>query len=660
MARVGAACDTIAYAGWPPGFCPALDLPSSYAPAAHLRLASGPVVPPGRPARGAGGVPRPPRRDRPAERVDAVVVSGDVYDRAVPPLAAVELFDDALHRLARLGCPGRDDHRQPRLGPPARRRRRPDRRRRHPPAHRRRGCGTPVLLADAHGEVAFYGLPYLEPAVVRGRARSRRPSHAAVLAAAMDRVRADLAGARRRTRSVVLAHAFVTGGAASDSERDITVGGVASVPAAVFDGVDYVALGHLHGAQPLTERVRYSGSPLPYSFSEEHHRKTMWLVDLGAGQAPPCGRARSTARCPARWPGCRGRLEDLLTGPGWAGLEDHYLSGDPHRPGPAGATPMARLRRRFPHILSLGFAPERLDRDEPGVLRRPAPRPQRPGDRRGLRGPRARRRPEEAEEALLAAASRRRPAGRGRHLMRLHRLEVTAFGPFAGTEQVDFDELAAAGLFLLHGPTGAGKTTVLDAVCYALYGPVPGARQAAARALRSDHAAAGAAPRSRSNSPRAAAGWRSPGHRSGSAPSARHRHGHRAGSRACVEECTGAWLDRALATRLDEAVTCSAAARHEPRAVLPGGAAAAGRLRALPAGRRREAPRPAGAALRHPPVRRGRALAGRQAPGGRSQPRRGRSAAAPGAGPHRRGGCRRGSGRPSWLPERPSRGWRSC
>ncbi|WP_409473607.1 AAA family ATPase [Streptomyces sp. HC307] len=75
--------------------------------------------------------------------------------------------------------------------------------------------------------------------------------------------------------------------------------------------------------------------------------------------------------------------------------------------------------------------------------------------------------------------------------MRLHRLDITAFGPFGGTQTIDFDELSAAGLFLLHGPTGAGKTSVLDAVCYALYGSVPGARQNGQGAtLRSDHAAA--------------------------------------------------------------------------------------------------------------------------------------------------------------------------
>ncbi|WP_455681831.1 AAA family ATPase, partial [Streptomyces violascens] len=73
--------------------------------------------------------------------------------------------------------------------------------------------------------------------------------------------------------------------------------------------------------------------------------------------------------------------------------------------------------------------------------------------------------------------------------MRLHRMRVTAFGPFAGSQEVDFDALSTAGLFLLHGPTGAGKTSVLDAVCFALYGAVPGARQSPGTPLRSDHAA---------------------------------------------------------------------------------------------------------------------------------------------------------------------------
>ena len=97
----------------------------------------------------------------------------------------------------------------------------------------------------------------------------------------MARVRADLAR-RPGRRSIVLAHAFVQGGAATGSERSITVGGATTVPAAVFDGIDYVALGHLHSPQRLTDNVRYSGSPLPYSFGERSHRKAVWLIDLGA------------------------------------------------------------------------------------------------------------------------------------------------------------------------------------------------------------------------------------------------------------------------------------------------------------------------------------------------------------------------------------------
>ncbi|MER5378704.1 exonuclease SbcCD subunit D [Streptomyces sp. NPDC002688] len=288
--------------------------------------------------------------------VDAVVVSGDVYDRAVPPLAAVQLFDEALHRLADLGVPtvmisGNHDSAR-RLGVGAGLIGRAGIHLRTDPA----GCGTPVVLADAHGDVAFYGLPYLEPALVKDEFGVEKAGHEAVLAAAMERVRADLATRATGTRSVVLAHAFVTGGEVSDSERDITVGGVASVPAGVFDGVDYTALGHLHGSQIIGERVRYSGSPLPYSFSEAGHRKTMWLVDLG----PDGSLATERIDCPVPRPlaRVRGHLDDLLADPE---LERHTGAWveatltDPVRP----ADPMARLAERFPHTLSLVFDPER-------------------------------------------------------------------------------------------------------------------------------------------------------------------------------------------------------------------------------------------------------------------------------------------------------------
>jgi exonuclease SbcD len=294
------------------------------------------------------------------ERVDAVLVAGDVYDRALPSLPAVQLFDDALHRLAAVGVPtvmisGNHDSAR-RLGVASGLIERAGIHLRTDPA----ACAHPVVLGDEHGPVVLYGLPYLEPALVREEFGAARPGHTAVLSAAMERVRADLAAHPAGTRSVVLAHAFVSGGTPSDSERDITVGGVAAVPAEVFDGVDYVALGHLHGCQTITDRVRYSGSPLAYSFSEADHRKSMWLVDLAADGAVAAERVdcpvpRTLARL-------RGRIDDLLTDPAHEKHEDSWVEvtlTDPYRP----YDPMTRLRKRFPHALALAFDPERTGED---------------------------------------------------------------------------------------------------------------------------------------------------------------------------------------------------------------------------------------------------------------------------------------------------------
>jgi exonuclease SbcD len=283
-----------------------------------------------------------------SEGVDAVLVSGDLYDRALPPVDAVALCDEALRRLAAeqiqvIVISGNHDSAQ-RVGFGADLMDAAGVHLRADP----QSVGRPVMLGDG---TAVYGIPYLEPEVVRSRWDLTERGHTAALTEAMRRVRADLA--TRGGRSVVLAHAFVTGGEASDSERDISVGGVASVPMSVFDGVDYVALGHLHGRQRMSETVRYSGSPLAYSFSEEHQVKGAWLVDLGETV-----RAEFVeAPVPRRAARVRGRLDDLLTGERWSIYEDHWLQvtlTDQARP--AGA--MDRLRRRFPHTLALAFEPE--------------------------------------------------------------------------------------------------------------------------------------------------------------------------------------------------------------------------------------------------------------------------------------------------------------
>jgi exonuclease SbcD len=285
-----------------------------------------------------------------AEAVDVVVVAGDVYDRAVPSADATGVLDRVIGRLLRAGAavvltPGNHDSAR-RLGTFSGLLSAAGLHVRATTA----GLDEPVLLRDEHGEVAVYGLPYLEPEIARhelGVPGAR--SHEAVLAEAMERVRRDLF-LRPGARSVVLAHAFVGGGVPSDSERDICVGGVDLVPAAVFDGVDYVALGHLHRPQTLTERLRYSGSPLAYSFGEAGQEKQVWLVDLDAtGLAGVRALALPT---PRPLTVLTDTLDELLADPAHTAVEEHFVSArltDEVRP----SDPMRQLQTRFPHCVHL-------------------------------------------------------------------------------------------------------------------------------------------------------------------------------------------------------------------------------------------------------------------------------------------------------------------
>jgi exonuclease SbcD len=309
-----------------------------------------------------------------AEKVDAILVAGDVYDRAVPPVDAVELCEDALLRLHDTGArivliSGNHDSAR-RLGfgsgllekAGVHLRTRPG------------ALARPVVLEDAHGPVAVYGVPYLEPDAVRAELPPGQDEiprgHAGVLGHAVACIRAD-ADARGIARRVVMAHGWVSGGAASESERDISVGGVGQVPAELFAGFGYVALGHLHGQQTVAPQMRYSGSPLPYSFSEASHRKGSWLVDLD-----DAGTAR-VEQVPApvyrRLSVLRGRLADLLGSAAYGRYEDDFVSvtlTDPSRPEGA----MDSLRARFPHVLVLAFEPEGVLPDQRGYRARTAGR----------------------------------------------------------------------------------------------------------------------------------------------------------------------------------------------------------------------------------------------------------------------------------------------
>ncbi|WP_186426722.1 exonuclease SbcCD subunit D [Cupriavidus metallidurans] len=281
-------------------------------------------------------------------RPDAVLIAGDVYDRAVPPPEAVALLDDVLARIVvDAGVPvvmiaGNHDSAQ-RLGFGARLL-----------AARglhvagRTGPETScVTLHDAHGEVRIYALPYAEPAAVRDALGADLPTHEAALNAQLDAIRATHPAG---VRSVAVAHAFVVGGAVSESERPLSVGGSGAVAADVFHGFDFVALGHLHRPQCIGDRIHYSGSLLKYSLSEAEHLKTVSLIELDAE-----GGVRIEA-IPLR------PLRDLrvLTGT-LAGLLEAGAT-DPSRDDyvhavltDAGALldPMARLRQVYPNALAI-------------------------------------------------------------------------------------------------------------------------------------------------------------------------------------------------------------------------------------------------------------------------------------------------------------------
>ena len=291
--------------------------------------------------------------------VDAVLVAGDIYDRAVPPADAVALLDRTLTGFARSGIPvvltsGNHDS-AVRLGfgaglsEAAR-------------IHLRTrvaDLARPVLAADEHGPAGIYGIPYLLPDAVMTELGVER-SHAAVLGAAAGRIRAD-AQARGLTRTVVLAHALITGGQVCESERDLRVGGIGDAPASALGGFSYLALGHLHGRQvvhaPGGAAAGYSGSPLAFSFSEKDHVKSVTLVEIGAGGEVDTEYLPVPVPRPLRE--VRGRLDDLLAR---ADGDLAHLAGawvkavltDQARP----AAPMERLREKWPHTLVLDFAPE--------------------------------------------------------------------------------------------------------------------------------------------------------------------------------------------------------------------------------------------------------------------------------------------------------------
>ncbi len=210
------------------------------------------------------------------EKPDAVVIAGDVYDKSVPSAEAVQLFDDFLCRLAqrklqvfvisgnhdsaeRMAFGGRlmdisGVHMSPVYS----------------------GKVEAISLDDEFGKVNFFMLPFVKPANVR------RFYEDAEIESYTDAVRVAVENMKINAdeRNVIVTHQFVTGAEKCESE-EISVGGSDNVDASVFDCFDYVALGHIHGPQNIgSERVRYCGTPLKYSFSEAKHNKSVTIVEL--------------------------------------------------------------------------------------------------------------------------------------------------------------------------------------------------------------------------------------------------------------------------------------------------------------------------------------------------------------------------------------------
>lgn len=305
------------------------------------------------------------------EDADAVLVSGDVYDRSQPGADAVRLLDSALAQFVAAGVPlvvsagNHDSAVRLQYGGQVLA---------ATGVHLRTTVEQvlePVLLADEHGALGVYAIPYVLPDAVT-QALGVARSHAAVLAELADRIRLD-ATARGLSRVVLMAHAFVVGGVASESEREIRVGGVGEVPAGLLDGFSYVALGHLHGPQVVriagsATTVSYSGSPLAFSFSERDHVKSVTVVEIDAeGQVEL---RRVPTPVPRALRQVRGRLADLLAEGAQQSddLAQAYVKVVLTDPGRV-ASPMEQLREVWPHTLVLEFDPEGAVQRASGLTR---------------------------------------------------------------------------------------------------------------------------------------------------------------------------------------------------------------------------------------------------------------------------------------------------
>ncbi|MFD1360108.1 exonuclease SbcCD subunit D [Lentibacillus salinarum] len=293
------------------------------------------------------------------ERPDAVIIAGDLYDRAVPPTEAVHLLDEVLSKIVLelktpvLAVAGNHDS--------------PSRLNFGTTIMKKNGlhiAGTftgvqePVILNDAHGPVHFHLMPYCDPSVVRTTLEDDTiRTHNDAAAGVVEHLRGQM---DPEARHVYIGHAFVTPFGkekenTSDSERPLSIGGAEYVDARHFSPFHYTALGHLHQSHHVdNETVRYSGSVLKYSISEEHHQKGFSIVEMDASGNVSIEKRSLTPKRDIRT--VEAMLDDLLTHP----VNDDYVFVRLLDETPV-LSPMERIRSVYPNAMHVerqndGFA----------------------------------------------------------------------------------------------------------------------------------------------------------------------------------------------------------------------------------------------------------------------------------------------------------------
>ncbi len=288
--------------------------------------------------------------------VDALIIAGDIYDRSVPPTVAIELMNQFINlvcgelQIPIILIPGNHDGAQ-RLGFGAEQLKQAGL---HIIANFEDMLKPVVIETEQAGEVAFYGMPYNDPETVRHYYSEPASTHDDAHQLLCEKIRQQF---KPQQHNILISHCFVDGAIESDSERPLSIGGSDRVSHEHFVDFDYVALGHLHQPQKKGEEfIRYSGSPMKYSFSEQHQKKGMTLVELN------CDGFVSATHIPLNAPHqmriIEGKLQQIIEqGKSDPHAHDYLLVRlmDKH----AILDPMEKLRAVYPNVLHL---------EKPGML----------------------------------------------------------------------------------------------------------------------------------------------------------------------------------------------------------------------------------------------------------------------------------------------------